>query len=170
MAFRHEGVLLSYSSKRAVRFALLAVIPLLSISSCGVKKNVAVRTRKLFGSDIEFHAHVAPNANMNNPVAVELLLVYDEKLLETLTKTSAKDWFMNRDQFRQDNPKGFDSWYWEWIPGQRVKDQKLPLKPSARAALVYANYMVPGDNRAKLDPYKSVTVNLGERAFTATQE
>jgi type VI secretion system protein len=170
MAFRREGVLLSYSSKRAARFALLAGILLLGITSCGVKKNVTVRTRKLFGAEIEFHAHVAPNANLNNPVAVEMLLVYDDKLLDKLTKTNAKDWFMNRDQFRQDNPKGFDSWYWEWIPGQQVKDQKLPLKPSAKAALVFANYLVPGDNRAKLDPYKSVTVNLGERAFTATQE
>ena len=32
--------------------------------------------------------------NLNNPVAVEFLLVYDEeKLLTTLTKTAAKDWF-----------------------------------------------------------------------------
>jgi type VI secretion system protein len=170
MAFRRGGVLLSYSSKRAAQFALLAAMLLLGIASCGVKKDVTVRTRKLFGADIEFHAHVAPNANMNNPVAVEMLLVYDAKLLDTLTKTNAKDWFMNRAQFRQDNPKGFDSWYWEWIPGQIVKDQKLPLKPNAKAALVYANYLVPGDNRAKVDPYKSVTVNLGERSFTATQE
>ncbi|HEY2384267.1 MAG TPA: hypothetical protein VGK48_24090 [Terriglobia bacterium] len=155
--------------KRAGRFVFLATVLLLGTGSCAVRKNVE-RTRKLFGGDIEFRAHVAPNANMNNPVAVEFLLVYDEKLLEMLTKTAAKDWFMNRDQFRQDNPKGFDSWYWEWIPGQRVKDQKLPLKPSARAALVFANYIVPGDNRAKLDPYKNVTIDLGERAFTAKQE
>jgi len=171
MAFRREGVLSSSNSKRAARFALLAAILLLGItSSCGVKKNVSVRTRKLFGGDIELHTHVAPNANMNNPVAVEFLLVYDEKLMETLTKTGAADWFKNRDQFRQDNPKGFDSWYWEWIPGQKVKDETFPLKPKAKAAFVFANYLVPGDNRAKLDPYKSVTINLGERAFTATQE
>ena len=170
MVFRRGGVLLSNSSIRAVWFALLATVLLLGAASCGVKRDVEVRTRKLFGREIEFHAHVAPNANMNNPVAVEMLLVYDEKLVETLSKTNAKDWFMNRDQFKQDNPKGFDSWYWEWIPGQKVKDTKLPLKPSAKAAMVFANYLVPGDNRAKLDPYKSVTVNLGERAFTATQE
>ena len=169
MTFRREGVLRSYNSKRAARFAFLAGLLLLGEASCGVKKNVTERTRKLFGADVEFHAHVAPNANLNNPVAVEFLFVYDEKLAETLAKTNAKDWFMNRDQLRQDNPKAFDSWYWEWIPGQIVKDEKLPLKPKAKAAFVFANYLVPGDNRAKLDPYKDVTVNLGERAFTATQ-
>jgi type VI secretion system protein len=147
----------------------LATVVLLGMSSCGIKKDIT-RTRKLFGADIELQAHVAANANMNNPVAVEFLLVYDKKLLDTLTKTNAKDWFMNREQFRQDNPKGFDSWYWEWIPGQKVKDSRLPLKPSAKAALVFANYIVPGDNRAKLDPTKSVTIDLGEKAFTATQD
>ena len=162
--------MLSYNSMRAARFAFAAGLLLLGTVSCGVKKNVTERTRKLFGADVELHAHVAPNANLNNPVAVEFLFVYDEKLLETLSKTNAKDWFTNRDQFRQDNPKGFDSWYWEWIPGQRVKDERLPLKPKAKAALVFANYLVPGDNRAKVDPYKDVTINLGERAFTVTQE
>ena len=170
MAFRCEGVLLSYSWVRVARVVLLATVLLPAITSCGVKKNVSVRTRKLLGGDIQFRARVAPNANQNNPVALEFLLVYDDKLLETLEKTNAKDWFMNRDQFHQDYPKGFDSWYWEWIPGQKVKDEKMPLKPNAKAALLFANYLVPGDNRAKLDPYKSVTVNLGERAFTVTQE
>ena len=108
-------------------------------------------------------------ANMNNPVPVEYVLVYDDALLETLVKTTAKDWFMNRNQFRQDFPEGFESWYWEWVPGQLVEQQKLPLKPKAAAALVFANYVVPGDNRARLDPYKDVTVNLGDRNFTVTQ-
>ncbi len=169
MTFRRKGVLLSYTWVRAGRFVVIATALLLATGACAVRKNTA-RTRKLFGGEIELRTHVAANANMNNPVAVEFLLVYDQKLLDMLTKTAAKDWFTNRDQFRQDNPKGFDSWYWEWIPGQMVKDQKLPLKPSAKAALVFANYLVPGDNRAKLDPYKSVTINLGERAFTAKQE
>lgn len=153
---------------RAGRFVFLATVLLLVAASCAVRKNIE-RTRKLFGGDIELHVHVAPNANTNNPVAVEFLLVYDQKLVDMLSKTAAKDWFMNRDQFKQDFPKGFDSWYWEWIPGQ-MKDMKLPLRPSAKAAFVFANYIVPGDNRAKLDPFKNVTVNLGERAFTATQE
>lgn len=107
---------------------------------------------------------------MNNPVAVEFVLVYDDKLLETLVKTTAKDWFQNRSQIRQDFPEGFDSWYWEWVPGQEVKEQRLPLRPKASAAIVFANYIVAGDNRARLDPYKSVTINFGERNFTATQE
>jgi type VI secretion system protein len=153
---------------RAGRFVFLAVL-FLGTGSCAVRKNVE-RTRKLFGGSVDLHTHVAANANLNNPVAVEFLFVYDQKLLDMLTKTAAKDWFMNREQFRVDNPKGFDSWYWEWIPGQMVKEQKLPLKPSAKAALVFANYLVPGDNRAKLNPYKNVTINLAERAFTATQE
>ena len=161
---------MSYSSKRAAQFALVAAILLLGLASCGVKKDVTVRTRKLFGAELDFHAHVAPNANMNNPVAVEVILVYDKKLADTLEKTNAKDWFMNRDQFKRDHAKDFDSWYWEWIPGQKVKDSRLPLKAKTKVTLVFANYLVPGDNRAKVDPYHNITINLGEREFTATQE
>ena len=146
------------------------MILLPGVASCGVKKSISTRTRALFGGDIALRARIAPNANLNNPVAVEFVLVYDDMLLETLVKTTAKDWFLNRGQIRQDFPEGFDSWYWEWVPGQEVKEQRLPLRPKASAAIVFANYIVAGDNRARLDPYKSVTINLGERNFTATQE
>jgi type VI secretion system protein len=147
----------------------LTTVVLLVVNSCGVKSNVT-RTRRLFGGEYTVQVRIAPNANINSPVAVEYLIIYDEKLLETLAKTSAKDWFTNRDQFRQDNPKGFDSWYWEWIPGQQVMDERIPLKPSAKGSFVFANYVVAGDNRAKVDPNKNVIINLGERAFTATQD
>jgi type VI secretion system protein len=147
----------------------LTTVVLLAANSCGVKSSVT-RTRRLFGGEYTLQVRIAPNANMNNPVAVEYLIVHDEKLLETLAKTNAKDWFTNRGQFRQDNPKGFDSWYWEWIPGQQVMDERIPLKPSAKGAFVFANYVVAGDNRAKVDPNKNVIINLGERAFTATQD
>jgi type VI secretion system protein len=139
------------------------------IGSCGVKRGVTVRTRKILGGDVTLRARIAPMANMNNPVPVEYVLVYDDMLLETLAKTTAKDWFTNRDQFKQDFPEGFDSWYWEWVPGQAVEEQKLPLRPKASAALVFANYVLPGDNRARLDPYKGATINLGERNFTVSQ-
>jgi type VI secretion system protein len=151
------------------RLAFLATVVLLSTSSCVIKKGIT-GTKGLLGGEFTLKVRVAPNANMNNPVAVEFLTVYDEKLVETLAKTPAKDWFMNRAQFRQDNLKGFDSWYWEWIPGQQVKEQRMPLKSGAKANFVFANYITPGDNRAKLDPNKSVTITLNEKAFTATPE
>jgi type VI secretion system protein len=170
LAFRLKGCSLRYTWARAARLVFLTTVVLLATSSCGIKKSIGTRTKKLFGGEFTVSVHVAPNANMNNPVAVEFLIVYDEKLAETLAKTSAKDWFMNRTQFRQDNPKGFDSWYWEWIPGQQVMEEKIPLKPGARTNFVFANYVTPGDNRAKFDPNKNVAITLNEKSFTATPE
>jgi type VI secretion system protein len=148
----------------------LTTVVLLIASSCGIKRSITTKTRGLFSGDYALKVRVAPNANMNNPVAVEFVIVYDEKLMETLAKTAAKDWFMNRAQFRQDNQKGFDSWYWEWIPGQQVKDEPIPLKSGAKANFVFANYVTPGDNRAKTDPNKNVTITLSEKSFTATPD
>jgi len=148
---------------------VLTTAVLLGANSCGLKSNIT-RTKRLFGGEFLVQAQVAPNANMNTPVAVEFLIVYDDKLMETLAKTNAKDWFTNRKQFRQDNLKDYESWYWEWVPGQQTKDERIPMKPGAKGAFVFANYAVAGDNRAKLEPNRSVTITLNERAFTATQD
>jgi type VI secretion system protein len=48
---------------------------------------------------------VSPHANNNNPVALDLVLVKDKKLLRELMKISAKDWFEKRSQYRLDYPK-----------------------------------------------------------------
>ncbi len=144
---------------------LAATFLLFTLASCGIK----TRVRALFGGDIQVRTNIAANANMNNPIAVEFVLVYEEELLNTLVKTTSKDWFLNREQIRKDFPEGFRSWYWEWTPGQDVDNQKLPLVPKAKAALLFANY-VAGESRIRLDPHKSVVIDLGERAITATQE
>jgi type VI secretion system protein len=137
-------------------------------SSCGYW----TRTRAFFGAKIQMSVAVSPGANLNNPVAVEMLLVYDDKLLETLLKTPAREWFDKREQFRQDNPEGtgFDSWRWEWVPGQTVAPQTLPLRANAKAGLVFANYVSAGDHRARIDGKKSFTVSLGDRTFTVTEK
>lgn len=155
--------------RRTSIFCVAAVL-LLGVGSCGIKRQITTRTRALFGGEVELRVRVAPNANLNNPIAVEVLLVYDDVLLEMLAATNANMWFMNRSQFRQDYPEGFDAWYWEWVPGQEVLPEKLPLKAKAKAILVFANYVVGGDHRARLDSVKSATLVFGERSFAATQD
>ena len=71
----------------------------------------------------------APLTNQNNPVAVDVLFVYDRDLLNTLLQMSASDWFAKREQLERDYPQrsGFAVWSWEWVPGQIVLPQTLPL-------------------------------------------
>jgi type VI secretion system protein len=157
------------SSNCVRRLRLLCLLAVLLLTaSCGYW----VRTRAFLGAKVHMSVQIAPAANQNNPVAMELLLVYDQKLLDTLMKTPAREWFEKREQFRQDNPegKGFDSWHWEWVPGEMVPPQTLPLKANAKAGIIFANYVAAGEFRARINGKKNFTVSLGDRSLTVTEK
>lgn len=139
---------------------------LVLLSAC----NVGARTMSLFGGDLNIQVRIAENANRNQPVAVDLLIVNDPKLLEQLMKLPAKDWFEQRDQFKRDYPKttGFESWEWEWTPGQVVPDLVLPLKVKAEAGVIFARYYTQGDHRARFDPLKNILIEFQEEDFQVT--
>ncbi len=94
-------------------------------------------------------------------------MIYDEKLLEQLMGMTASEWFEKRSQIRRDylQGAGFDSWGWEWIPGQKVPVQKLPMKPAALGGVVFAKYIAPGAHRVRINPFQDVTILLRENDF-----
>jgi type VI secretion system protein len=115
---------------------------------------------------------VAPNVNQGNPIQVEMLLIYDEALLKQIIALQAKDWFDKRDEIRKNYPDGagYDSWQWEWIPNQSVGVQQVPLRVSAIATVVFANYYAPGPHRIRVSPHENMTVTLLEKGFTVDTE
>jgi type VI secretion system protein len=152
--------------KVLVRGAVLALCLVVAALSQGC--GIGVKTRALVGGKVKVQVFVSQNANQNNPVAVDLLMVYDKNLLKELTRMSAKEWFEKREQIRRDYSEGtgFDAWEWEWVPGQNVNLQELPLKPAAIGGLVFANYLTNGVHRGRFDPHTSVAMNFLETTFT----
>jgi len=124
-------------------------------------------TRAIIGGQVDVTVEIADNANQNSPIAVDLIVVYDEKLMEQLMGMTAGDWFARRSQIRRDylDGAGFDSWGWEWIPGQKVPVQKLPLKPAAIGGVVFAKFITPGAHRSRINPFDDVTIFLRENDF-----
>src|ERR1051325_12071938 len=82
------------------RFLILAcgVCALLWLSACVPK---VIRP----ASKLVVRVEVSPQANNNNPVALDLVLVKSKKLLKELMKISASEWFQKRSQYRLDYPK-----------------------------------------------------------------
>lgn len=116
-------------------------------------------------SKLGVKVHVYPSANKNNPVAVDLVLVSDKKLLKELMKMSASEWFENRHQVQLDYPKetSLDAGSWEWVPGQAVKlEQPLPVKMEIVGGVVFAKYFTVGAHRALINPRKDILITLGE--------
>ena len=124
-------------------------------------------TKAVTGGQIEVKVEIADNANRNSPIAVDLVVVYDEKLMEQLMGMTAGDWFAKRAQIRRDylDGAGYDSWGWEWIPGQRVPVQRLPLKAAAIGGVVFAKFITPGAHRSRINPFDDVTIFLREDDF-----
>jgi type VI secretion system protein len=146
------------------------ILPLflaLLFSGCGVRRRTAaiVAPRKGFSVEIV----VASGANQNNPVALDLVMVMDKNLLKQLAKTSAKDWFQQREQFQRDYPGKMEVVGWEWVPGQIAGPIKVQVPSKAVGAYLYANYFTPGDHRALVDLKTPISVSLREADLAVTQ-
>ncbi|MBP2233059.1 type VI secretion system protein [Azospirillum agricola] len=118
-----------------------------------------IKTRTL---DIE----VAPNANADNAVAVDLVLVYDTTLLPAFADMAAAVWFKTRDQLRLANPTGLEVQSFEVVPGQKGPRYAVEGRGGdALGAFVFANYDTPGPHRARIDGLPAVLLRLGEKDF-----
>ena len=141
---------------------------LLTLTACpNVKVPKAVRSTVPGASGetkLDVKVHISPTANRNNPVAVDLVLVTDKKLLKELMKMSAKDWFTQKHQVQLDYPKEKDlaAGSWEWVPGQSVKLDRLNVRYEIVGGVVFANYLTEGVHRASINPRQPFFLTLGE--------
>lgn len=141
---------------------ILSTVSLLG-ASCGMK----LKTRALLGGKQHIQVKIAGNANKDSPVAVDMLYVYNEKLLEQLITLTSKEWFEKKAQLIKDYPEGtgLDFWSWEWGPGQEIPVQKLPLRPDSIGGIIFASYHSPGPHRLSFDPAMDIKILLLEDEF-----
>jgi|GEM_PF-1028502 len=126
----------------------LILLPALIASSCGLAR----KTRSAFAGNLRVEVLVLPRINQNSPVAVELLMIRDRSLWERLRETSAAEWFEERESFARTFPDRYQSWRWEWIPGQEVPPQTLEVERGVRWGLVFAKYFGTGNHRVVIRP------------------
>jgi hypothetical protein len=119
------------------------------------------------GGKLRVEVRAAEAANQNQPVAMDVLLIYNKQLVKELLNMSASDWFDKRDQIKRDDPKGQDLsvWSWEWVPGQHELVE-LPLQAKARSGIIFARYFSRGEHRARIDPHTSIVVELLDKDFS----
>lgn len=153
-----------HSLRRSLLLAAGGVIALLFLTACP-KVKVPKKIPGTSGeSKLDVKVHVSAKANNNNPVAVDMVLVSDKKLLQELMKMSASEWFEKRHQVALDYPKetGLGAGRWEWVPGQQVKVDRVTVKYEVVGGVIFANYFNAGAHRAPIDPRKGILLTLGE--------
>ncbi|MEQ9490626.1 MAG: hypothetical protein RIM72_16715 [Alphaproteobacteria bacterium] len=160
---RHRRRLLRLSAG-VCGLMLLAVL-----GGCGIGD--AFRSGPVFS--MEWVAlQASPDTNNDQPVAVDLVILHQEELIERLEKLPASDWFDRKAQFARDFPKGFTIISWELVPDQSIQarqltDEELESETGDRAvgAYVFALYSTPGDHRARVLTQRGITIVLEEDTF-----
>ncbi|VWC49419.1 hypothetical protein BLA23254_07662 [Burkholderia lata] len=109
--------------------------------------------------------NVAVEANLDAPIAVDVVLVRTPQLLDALLGLPAAKWFAQRDQMQRDYPKELAIHTYELVPGQRMADQPFPFGGQrAAGVLVFANYQTPGAHRTRLDGSpRKLSLELGDQ-------
>ena len=147
-----------------VRVLLMACLGFWAGCGCGLKEH------GFGGGRLLVEVEVAEEANLNSAVAVDVVLFYDAALAEAVQKMTAPVWFAEREQLRKDYPgrSGFMLWQWEWVPGQDVPLQRLPVEGCVQAAMVFADYLTPGEHRARFDPTRAIQLYLLKEEFVVS--
>ena len=159
----------------------LCLTTLVLSTACGLKRHAQSLTRRR----VEVEVEIAENANLRWPLAVQVLILRDKRVLDDLQAQSASEWFDGRHEFFRDkrpNTQGCedrdvpgvvaepDRCWWEWTPGQkRIGPLRLTYPWDAQWAVVFADYRTDGDHRWLVDPRKNFMLVLGEDDFTVEQ-
>lgn len=146
----------------ASQFFVLLIAALALSAGCGVTQ----KARSMFGGQLPFDVIVAADANEDSPVAVDLLFVYDKKLLDALLNIPASEWFARREQFVKDYGNALVVEKWEWVPGQQIERINVAYRPGAQRVVLFADYVTEGDHRATADPQEPFRLVLGARDFS----
>jgi type VI secretion system protein len=130
----------------------------IACSGCSV---ASLRPSRLIKPHLTLAVKVAEDANVNQPVACDLVSINDKDLAKDVSKMTAADWFQKRDQITQDfKPASISIRSWEWVPGQVVPDIIVPMRKTPRTILVFAHYSTPGPHRALVDASKPAILML----------
>ncbi len=108
---------------------------------------------------------VAPEANHNSPVAVDVLLVGDEKVLKLVMAMPASAWFQKRTDFKRSHPGKIQQVSWEWVPGQDVGRVTVSGTGTASGVVLFANYQTKGDHRALLPHGGHISITFAAEDF-----
>lgn len=154
---------------KKILFALLNLsLPPFLISCSDVvpaaKSAMSLEAAKVWLEKVKFK--VAKDVNNNSPIAVHLLIFYDQDVLGEVSKMTADQYFEKENTLRSDNPDKIQFITWEIVPGQAMEDQEITLdKVTGVGALVFARYSSPGDHRQALADDREILISLDKLDF-----
>lgn len=147
--------------RRRVFATAISSIAFLAVFSAGC--SVTGKVRSAFGGALPLKVTVEPGANDDSAIAVDFVVVYDQKVLDEVMKVTAAEWFAaKKNRFLADFPTELMVESREWVPGQPVAPLTIAYRAGARKIVVFADYHSGGEHRAVVPPQQPSHVILGE--------
>ncbi|SHN16253.1 type VI secretion system protein [Duganella sacchari] len=135
----------------------LPLLPLLLaatllLSGCSTMRSLVGMDPKPVSPDWKsLSLRAAADANNNSAVAVDLVLIKDASMVDSLMNMPASKWYATRADLQRTFPEGLTVYPFELVPSQTLRlDDRKWNGQKAWAAVVFAGYGNPGEHRARL--------------------
>jgi type VI secretion system protein len=119
-----------------------------------------------------FSVFAVSDANLNSPIALDVVVLRDEASLTMVSTLAASKWFSSRSDLVKTFPQSLRYRSLEVAPGQTLRVAVSEFGPGrVTAVMVFADYLTPGEHRVRVDQLQGeILVQLGTRAFTVTAQ
>lgn len=109
---------------------------------------------------------VDKNANFTNAVALDLVIVCDEKLNEDISKLSAVQYFEKKQDIVLSNQDSILIWHWEVVPGQQLRNLPITFNEfDPVGGYIFASYNNKSANRIKIPRSKEIKIILKKQNY-----
>ncbi|OUW01356.1 MAG: hypothetical protein CBD16_05675 [Betaproteobacteria bacterium TMED156] len=112
---------------------------------------------------------VGQKANKNFPVAVDIIMIFKEELVNRITELPANDWFNSKKYIVNTFPTGLAIKSWELAPGDTLQiPSSFFGEKRVFAVFAYADYFSEGEHKIRIDHLKGgVVLEFGIDGFFA---
>ena len=113
---------------------------------------------------------VSQQANKNSPVAVDIVMIFDESLVPKIFQIPAGEWFNSKkSMFINTFPKEISVKSWELAPGDLLQvPSSFFGEERIFAVVAFADYFSDGDHRIRIDELAGgVVLEFGVDDFSA---
>ena len=151
------------------RLATLAACVMLlgGLSGCGVMSAAKLSSYIFSEQQLRLLSIVSSkDVNGGYPVALDLVVITDQKVFDALSVLRAREWFAGKADYMRQHQKVLEAMSWEVVPKQEMMNISMPaFDGSTVGILVFADYLGDRSYRAILKGQKNVAILLNQDDF-----
>jgi type VI secretion system protein len=112
-----------------------------------------------------------PGANNDTPVAMDIVAVADDNLVQMFVGMDVKGWFSQKEKFVANRPNSINIRTFEVVPGQSIGDQEYSWsdRRKYKAVFIFAKMLSPGLHKMRIDSYVNPAIIIGKNSINVTE-